>query len=38
MAVLAVNWPAAGSHTLRFVLEGTAGRPGVIMDGLVVLQ
>jgi hypothetical protein len=38
MAVMAVNWPAAGSHTLRFVLEGTAGRPGVIMDGLVVLQ
>jgi hypothetical protein len=38
MAVLAVNWPVAGSHTLRFVLEGTAGRPGVIMDGLVVLQ
>jgi hypothetical protein len=38
MAVWAVNWPDAGSHTLRFVLEGTRGRPGVIMDGLVVLQ
>jgi hypothetical protein len=38
MAVVAVNWPAAGWHSLRFVLEGTAGRPGVIMDGLVVLQ
>ena len=38
MAVWAVNWPTLGSHTLRFVLEGTRGRPGVIMDGLVVLQ
>ncbi|HEY7272924.1 MAG TPA: N-acetylmuramoyl-L-alanine amidase [Actinoplanes sp.] len=38
MAVWAVNWPSAGSHTLRFVLEGTRGRPGVIMDGLVVLR
>jgi hypothetical protein len=38
MAVWAVNWPSAGSHTLRFVLEGTRGRPGVIMDGLVVMR
>jgi hypothetical protein len=38
MAVWAVNWPSAGWHSVRFVLEGTRGRPGVIMDGLVVLH
>ena len=38
MAAWAINWPNAGSHTLRFALEGTRGRPGVIMDGLVVLR
>jgi hypothetical protein len=38
MAVWAVNWASARAHRVRFVLEGTRGRPGVIMDGLVVLR
>ena len=38
MAVWALNWRAGGIHTLKVVLEGTTGRPGVIMDGMVVLR
>ncbi len=32
------HWSAAGSHTLRVVLEGTAGRPTVGVDAFVVLR
>ncbi|MCA2217716.1 N-acetylmuramoyl-L-alanine amidase [Jidongwangia harbinensis] len=37
-AVWARNWGVLGPHTVKVVLEGTAGRPGAIMDGLVVLR
>ncbi|OGO54434.1 MAG: hypothetical protein A2V85_05015 [Chloroflexi bacterium RBG_16_72_14] len=32
------HWSAAGSHTLRVVVEGTAGRPMVGVDAFVVLR
>jgi hypothetical protein len=38
LSVWAGNYSAAGSHTLKVQVEGTAGRPGVIMDGIVVLR
>jgi hypothetical protein len=38
LAVWAGNWSVAGTHTAKFVLEGTAGRPEVIMEGIVVLR
>ncbi|MGK5678198.1 N-acetylmuramoyl-L-alanine amidase [Actinoplanes sp. URMC 104] len=31
-------WPQAGEHTVRVVVEGTSGRPGVALDGLVYLK
>jgi uncharacterized protein with LGFP repeats len=37
-AVWARNWGVSGTHTVRLVVEGTPGRPGVISDGLVVLR
>ncbi|WP_245908496.1 N-acetylmuramoyl-L-alanine amidase [Pseudosporangium ferrugineum] len=37
-AVWTRSWTAAGPHTVRIVAEGTAGRPGVISDGLVYLK
>ena len=37
-AVWAGNWSASGTHTAKFVVEGTSGRPAVIMDGIVVLR
>jgi hypothetical protein len=37
-AIWAKNWGATGQHTVRVVVVGTTGRPGVIMDGLVVLR
>lgn len=37
-AVWTRAWPASGQHTVRIVVEGTAGRPGVVADGLVYLR
>ena len=37
-AVWAKNWGTTGTHTVRVVVAGTSGRPGVILDGLVVLR
>lgn len=31
------SWAGSGKHTVRVVVEGTAGRPGVALDGLVYL-
>ncbi|MCO8273315.1 N-acetylmuramoyl-L-alanine amidase [Actinoplanes sp. TRM 88003] len=31
-------WPQSGEHTVRVVVEGTKGRPGVALDGLVYLK
>ncbi|MBM2622910.1 N-acetylmuramoyl-L-alanine amidase [Actinoplanes sp. LDG1-06] len=32
------SWAGSGEHTVRVVVEGTAGRPGVALDGLVYLK
>ncbi|GID19656.1 hypothetical protein Aab01nite_32460 [Paractinoplanes abujensis] len=32
------SWPTGGEHTVRVVVEGTSGRPGVALDGLVYLR
>jgi hypothetical protein len=37
-AVWTRAWPDSVQHTVRIVVEGTAGRPGVIADGLVYLR
>ena len=37
-AVWAQNWGDSGRHTVKVVVAGTAGRPGVVLDGLVVLR
>ncbi|WP_433720650.1 peptidoglycan recognition protein family protein [Actinoplanes sp. CA-051413] len=37
-AVWTRAWPDSAQHTVRIVVEGTAGRPGVIADGLVYLR
>jgi hypothetical protein len=37
-AIWAKNWGATGTHTVKVVVAGTAGRPGVVLDGLVVLR
>jgi hypothetical protein len=37
-AVWSRYWPAGGQHTVRVQVEGTAGRPGVVLDGLVYLK
>jgi hypothetical protein len=37
-AIWAKNWGATGPHTVKVVVAGTAGRPGVVLDGLVVLR
>ncbi len=37
-AVWARNWGASGTHTVRVVVAGTTGRPGAVLDGLVVLR
>jgi hypothetical protein len=37
-AIWARNWGATGMHTVKVVVAGTTGRPGVILDGLVVLR
>jgi hypothetical protein len=38
LSVWAGNYSASAPHTLKVQVEGTAGRPGVIMDGIVVLR
>ena len=37
-AVWSHYWSGAGEHTVRVRVEGTPGRPGVILDGLVYLR
>jgi hypothetical protein len=37
-AIWAPGWGTLGRHTITVVVEGTAGRPNVIIDGLVGLQ
>jgi hypothetical protein len=37
-AIWSRYWRGAGEHTIRVRVEGTAGRPGVILDGLVYLK
>jgi len=37
-AVIAPSWTGNGPHTLAVTAEGTAGRPSVIVDGLVRLD
>ncbi|MBL7254138.1 N-acetylmuramoyl-L-alanine amidase [Actinoplanes sp. LDG1-01] len=32
------SWAGGGEHTVRVVVEGTPGRPGVALDGLVYLK
>lgn len=32
------SWAGSGEHTVRVVVEGTPGRPGVALDGLVYLK
>ncbi|GAA2696084.1 peptidoglycan recognition protein family protein [Actinoplanes palleronii] len=36
--IWARSWTDAGQHTVRVEPEGTAGRPGVIIDGLAYLE
>jgi hypothetical protein len=38
IAIWAPTWGVDGRHTVKLVVEGTSGRPGVIVDGLVVLR
>jgi len=37
-AVWTRSWGTSDQHTVKIVVEGTAGRPGVISDGLVYLR
>ncbi|GAA0555335.1 hypothetical protein GCM10010172_42550 [Paractinoplanes ferrugineus] len=37
-AIWSRSWPTSGSHTVRVEVEGTPGRPGVVLDGLVYLK
>ena len=37
-AVWSRAWSSSERHTVRIEAEGTAGRPGVIVDGLVYLR
>ncbi|MEV4636740.1 N-acetylmuramoyl-L-alanine amidase [Actinoplanes sp. NPDC049548] len=37
-AVWTRSWGSSDRHTVKIVVEGTAGRPGVISDGLVYLR
>ncbi len=37
-AVWSRSWNASDQHTVKIVVEGTTGRPGVISDGLVYLK
>jgi hypothetical protein len=37
-AVWSRSWSRSGRHTVRVQVEGTAGRPGAVLDGLVYLR
>ena len=37
-AVWSRSWGDAAEHTIAVRVEGTAGRPGVVLDGLVYLK
>ncbi|WP_229069628.1 peptidoglycan recognition protein [Actinoplanes sp. DH11] len=37
-AVWTRMWPTAGTHTVTVQVEGTAGRPSVLLDGLTYLR
>ncbi|MEU4242311.1 N-acetylmuramoyl-L-alanine amidase [Actinoplanes sp. NPDC026619] len=37
-AIWSRSWPTSGDHTVRVEVEGTPGRPGVVLDGLVYLR
>ena len=37
-AVWSRYWGGAAEHTVSVRVEGTAGRPGVVLDGLVYLK
>ncbi|SDT78728.1 N-acetylmuramoyl-L-alanine amidase [Actinoplanes derwentensis] len=37
-AVWTRSWRSSGTHTIRVQAEGTAGRPSVVLDGLVYLR
>jgi len=37
-AVWARSWAASARHTVRFVVEGTTNRPGIVLDGLAYLR
>jgi hypothetical protein len=37
-AVWTRSWGSSERHTVRIEVEGTAGRPGVIADGLAYLR
>ncbi|MFJ8577756.1 N-acetylmuramoyl-L-alanine amidase [Micromonospora sp. NPDC093277] len=37
-AVWAKSWAGSGRHTVKIVVLGTSGRPGVITDGLVYVR
>jgi hypothetical protein len=33
-----VKWPRSGLHTIKVVVVGTAGRPRVDIDGVIVVK
>lgn len=37
-AVFAQNFASVGTHTIKVVVQGTSGRPGVMSDGFAVLR
>jgi hypothetical protein len=37
-AIWSRSWPTSSQHTVRVEVEGTPGRPGVVLDGLVYLK
>ncbi|MEV8534289.1 N-acetylmuramoyl-L-alanine amidase [Streptomyces sp. NPDC051211] len=37
-AIWTKSWPTQGQHTVKIVVEGTAGRPAVTTDGIVYLR
>ncbi|HEX9999640.1 MAG TPA: N-acetylmuramoyl-L-alanine amidase, partial [Actinoplanes sp.] len=37
-AIWARSWSTSAEHTVRVQVEGTTGRPGVVLDGLVYLR
>jgi hypothetical protein len=37
-AVWVRNWGGSGPHTVKIVVQGTAGHPSVVLDGLAVMR